>query len=81
MRSTYRITADSTEEDSFDRALAVLCREATSICYRSVETGNVEYEIDYTVDLSKYELLYLRLTCKSNKVVNLSDKQSTQVSV
>ena len=73
MRSTYCITADSSEEDNFELALAVLCRKATSCQYRPADADNANYEIDYTVDLSKYELLYLRLTCKSNKIVNLSE--------
>ena len=72
MRTKYRITIDEDERGNFDRVLSVFDRKTTTeTAIGSDRAGVVRYEIEYTVDLSKYELLYLRLSCKINNVINL----------
>jgi len=72
MRKKYNIIVNTREEPNVERTLNTLNRNYE----RATVTGNNE-KISYTVNLSKYELLFLRLNCKSGKVLRI-DNELTQ---
>ena len=72
MRKKYNIVVNTREEPNVERTLNTLNRNYE----RAIVTGNNE-KISYTVNLSKYELLFLRLNCKSGKVLRI-DNELTQ---
>ena len=61
MRQLYRITINEDDREDLKKVLDVLGRPL-----RMMWRGPDWY--DYQVDLSKYELLYLRLSCNVGKI-------------
>lgn len=73
MRNKYHIVIEKNEDENFKSILETLKITA------ELRTDSVSFDanhIDYVIFLSKYELLYMRLTCKTGHLFNL-DEQCT----
>ena len=75
MRKPYHLKLQRTEQQKFRSACETLGIEIGS--YISTNTLHSSYD-DYFVSLSKYELLYIRLTCQIISIVNTDDFKNKQ---
>ena len=69
MKNKYQIEVSESDQNALDIALNWLKVKAV-ITHRVDATGSFS---DYEIDLSKYELLYLRLTCKWDRMIKVQD--------
>jgi hypothetical protein len=74
MRTTYHLQIRNEDDHKIQRALKTLGVEPD---FRLVTTGK-DSVVDYTVDLSKYELLYVRLSTRIMRAVNVTDWEAEQ---
>jgi hypothetical protein len=72
MRKKYHIIVNAREKPNVENTLKTLKRNYELDAVK----GNTE-KVGYTVNLSKYELLLLRLSCQSGKVIRV-DNELTQ---
>jgi len=70
MREEYHIKIDREEQENIQRVLQYLGIEPNFVSSMYTSKGTT---LDYIVELSKYELLYLRLVCKTGAIVNISE--------
>jgi hypothetical protein len=79
MRTTYRIT---TQGDDQDLKLKKVCEFlGTPPLIYNITDGSVHPEdkvINAIVDLSKYELLYVRLTVNIQDITEIKDNESSK---
>ena len=77
MRSIYHLKIRKDDETKFQSALNTL-----NVNYDFKMTTNGDPDegsfIDYTVSLSKYELLYVRLAVRIHKAINMSEWEAEQ---
>lgn len=69
MREEYHIKVNRSEREHVDRVLSHLGVKPTTIVSLNTDKGST---LDYIVDLSKYELLYVRLVINGT-VVNITE--------
>lgn len=62
MKQSYHIKVSGEERETIDSVFRYLGAEPEFV---SSYDGHPEFSIHYIVDLSKYELLYVRLACKT----------------
>lgn len=71
MRKTYHLCVSYNEGTNVEHALRLLgVKEYTKTNRNTVNHGDLGF--DYIVNLSKYELLYLRLRCSTGKMKNIT---------
>ncbi len=70
MREEYHIKIEVSEKEQLDRTLKYLGIEPNFVAALNTGKGMT---LDYMVSLSKYELLYLRLSCVTGKIVNVAE--------
>lgn len=70
MREEYHIKVDRTEKEHIERAFKYLGVEPNTVISLNTISGSA---LEYMVELSKYELLYVRLVCKTGAVVNITE--------
>jgi hypothetical protein len=71
MKERYHIQIDGEHIDQFKSTIARMGAEYEFGCSLN-ENGKV-LNADFIVELSKYELLYLRLSVRSGKIINLTN--------
>lgn len=71
MRERYHIKIAGEHVPEFERIITQLGVISEFAC-GLVENGQI-LENDYIVELSKYELLYVRLACQAGKIINIKD--------
>lgn len=71
MKDRYHVKIDGEHIDQFKNAISTMKLEYEF--GTSLNENNRVIEADFIVELSKYELLYLRLACQSGKIINLAD--------
>ncbi len=68
MRKVYKICVEDPEKENVENAFKHLgVTEDTRLLH-----GDAGDRVEYVVSLSKYELLYLRLSCKSGTLKNIT---------
>lgn len=72
MRETYHIIIEKDEQSYLDKVFAHLEVEPEM---RITMNSNEENTIHYIVDLSKYELLLVRLSARTGKIVPVPNKE------
>lgn len=72
MRERYHIKIAGEHVAEFERIITQLGVVSKFTC--GVRENNQILENDYIVELSKYELLYIRLACQSGQIINLKSE-------
>ena len=71
MKKRYHIAITEDNLRSFEDAASALGVDSSFTSKLTSTAGWTRY--DYVMELSKYELLYLRLVCPMEKLVDISD--------
>lgn len=73
MKGRYHIKVSGDDKTQFEKILRTISISDTAVVSSTMPDGDKVF--DYILDLSKYELLYLRLAAKSGEVVDITDKE------
>lgn len=76
MKKHYHIIITADEKDNIVNAFATLGIEPQHTVINTNEFNIKRYE--YIIWLSKYELLYVRLACKTGRVIEIGGKKQDE---
>lgn len=71
MRERYHIKVAGEHIPEFEKIITQLGVVSQFVC--GIVENSKPVENDYIVELSKYELLYIRLACRAGKIINIKD--------
>jgi hypothetical protein len=77
MRSTYHIKIDKKDHEDLKSVFGRLGMAAEPAVTTNDEHGG---HYDYLVELSKYELLFLRLACKTGEIIRVHREHQQEMS-